>query len=485
LPTGPAFHTSFRFSRLILVIAVLFFFLPAGSQVCQGSFGDPVVNMNFAPNVRGAEAYAPGYTYTSNVCPNDGFYTVTNTIGNCFNNVWVLTNDHTGDGSGFMLVNASYTPGDFFLTSITNLCPGTTYEFAAWITNVMAPPTGIRPNITFKIETLSGAVLQQFSTGDIDIIGQWQKYGLFFTTPSDNPVIVLRMTNNAPGGYGNDLAIDDITFRPCGPVVQAGIQGYGDTVEICEGNQASYTFGATVSSGYQSPAYQWQVSTDSGFTWRDIPGATVPVFQRLPTAAPGKYFYRLTVIDVRVAGLTHCRIASNGVLIHVHPKPVVDAGRDRIMLGGRGITLAATAEGEGISYSWTPIDHMNDAGSLNPAVSPPGDIIYKLSAVSAFGCTNEDDVAIKVVAGIFVPNAFTPNNDGRNDTWEIPYLDPAFGAEVSVFNRWGQLVYRTAGSVVSWDGTLNGIAQGAGTYVYFVRSKEYDINIKGTITLIR
>jgi gliding motility-associated-like protein len=384
-----------------------------------------------------------------------------------------------------MLVNASFTPGDFFVATVSDLCPNTTYEFAAWIANVMIPTSSIKPNLTFRIETPSGTVLEEFSTGDIHLVGTWEQYGLFFTTPPNNPVIVLRITNNAPGGYGNDLALDDITFRPCGPTVQAVIEGHSDTVHICVGDNSSYTFAASVSAGYQSPVYQWQTSQDSGRTWRDIPGANSLGFLRVPTAAPAKYLYRLTVADGRLSGLAACRIASNQVSIHVHPNPVVDAGPDRILLAGRTITLNGHAEGEKINYLWSPPVDISNPAILNPVVSAQAPQYYTLSAESEFGCVGDDEMYVKVVAGIFVPNAFTPNKDGKNDTWEVPYLDPAFGAEVNVFNRWGQLVYRTLGSTVSWDGTINGIPQGAGTYVYHIFSKPHKINLKGTLILIR
>jgi len=92
---------------------------------------------------------------------------------------------------------------------------------------------------------------------------------------------------------------------------------------------------------------------------------------------------------------------------------------------------------------------------------------------------------VKVVAGIFVPTAFTPNNDGRNDYWRIPYLDPLQGATVSVFNRYGQLVYQAAGTAVSWDGTFKGIPQNTGTYVYLIQFKDGTPDMKGTFTLVR
>ncbi len=64
---------------------------------------------------------------------------------------------------------------------------------------------GIKPNITFNIETPSGKVLQSYSTGDIPENLGWKQYGFFFATTVDINSVILRMTNNAPGGCGNDI----------------------------------------------------------------------------------------------------------------------------------------------------------------------------------------------------------------------------------------------------------------------------------------
>jgi gliding motility-associated-like protein len=475
--------SNFRAGAFLLFPA--FLSIAARAQLCTGSLGDPVVNMTFGAG-QSNQGIAPGYSYTASSCPNDGFYTIAKATSACFNNSWTtVSTDHTGDNSGFMLVNASFTPGDFFVTSVNDLCPNTTYEFASWIMNVMLPTSSIKPNITFRIETPTGQILNQFSTGDITLIGEWKQYGFFFTTLQDNPSIVLRMTNNAPGGYGNDLALDDITFRPCGAKVAAVIENHTDTVDICEGNMDDFILHGEASAAYLLPVYQWQLSTDTGRTWKDIPGANTTTWVRQPTAAPGKYWYRMAVVEQRSAAITNCRISSNQVFINVHPKPVVSAGPDRIMLKGNPVKLNGKAEGEDVNFSWAPFVFMNDAGILNPTVSPTDEFDYTLSAESAYGCTNEDQVHVKVVNGIFVPNAFTPNNDGKNETWEIPYLDPSFEAEVSLFNRYGQMVYHVNSAKVSWDGTVKGVAQGSGIYVYIISSKLFNINMRGTIALIR
>lgn len=166
--------------------------------------------------------------------------------------------------------------------------------------------------------------------------------------------------------------------------------------------------------------------------------------------------------------------------------PLFLAGPDKTIVSGEQIVLTASnASGGNIQFSWVPPDHLDNDSILNPVASPVGNTLYTLSAVSAFGCRSEDQVLIKVVAGIFVPTAFTPGNDGKNDNWQIPFLDPAKGATVTVYNRNGQLVYQVKGAVVNWDGRYKGMPQPSGVYVYHVRFKGGAGDMKGIITLIR
>jgi gliding motility-associated-like protein len=478
-------HFSLR-SLLTIFFSGFLFYLQA--QICTGSLGDPVVNITFGNGGNSTTGYTPtsAYTYTSTSCPDDGFYTITNRTAGCFGNSWITVNsDHTGNGA-FLLVNATYAPGDFLVTKVTDLCPNTTYEFAAWIMNVMAR-SAIKPNITFRIETIGGTVLKEFSTGDIleTFSAIWKQYGFFFTTPVNNPEIVLRMTNNAPGGIGNDIAMDDITFRPCGSILlTSSIQGNSNIVDICKGNTNSYTFTSTVTAGYTNPVYQWQLSTDSGKIWKDIPGAASLSYLRTATGI-GAYWYRLSVTEKSSEAVIACRISSNNVIINVHPPPYVNAGPDRVIITGNTLNLAGQVTGENPAYYWDPPDYLSDIKLTDPLLTPVESRIYTLYAESPYGCKNNDAVSIKVVAGIFVPTAFTPNNDGKNDSWRIPFLDPLFGAVVNVYNRYGQLVYHAEGTAVDWDGTYKRLQQSAGTYVYYIHFKERYKDMKGTLTLIR
>jgi len=172
-------------------------------------------------------------------------------------------------------------------------------------------------------------------------------------------------------------------------------------------------------------------------------------------------------------------------VINVHVKPVVDAGADRIIFAGEVVNLQGNVAGEDPVYYWGPPDNLSDINILDPVASPASEKKYTLYATSAFGCKNEDAMTIKVVAGIFVPTAFTPNNDGKNDKWRIPFLDPTLGATVIVYNRYGQIVYKVEGKTVEWDGTFNGKPQATGTFVYYISFKSRRKDMKGTFTLIR
>ncbi len=115
------------------------------------------------------------------------------------------------------------------------------------------------------------------------------------------------MRNNAPGGAGNDIALDDITFRPCGPQISVRISGRSEKVDLCETDTVSLLFTSEVAAGYINSIYQWQVSTDGGLQWLDIAGATSLSYIRKRTIA-GKYLYRLSVVENENVGIVSCRI---------------------------------------------------------------------------------------------------------------------------------------------------------------------------------
>ncbi|MFX8964974.1 gliding motility-associated C-terminal domain-containing protein, partial [Acinetobacter baumannii] len=91
----------------------------------------------------------------------------------------------------------------------------------------------------------------------------------------------------------------------------------------------------------------------------------------------------------------------------------------------------------------------------------------------------------KVLKEPSIPNAFSPNGDGINDTWIIKYLESYPGATVDVFNRYGQSVFHSEGYSMNWDGTFKGQALPIGTYYYIVDPKNGRKKMQGSVTIIR
>jgi hypothetical protein len=150
---------------------------------------------------------------------NDGQFSFVNSVHDDFSGAWHTgALDHTeSDKGGYMfLVNSDYQPHLFFNGTINNLRIGLRYEFSVYLANLMAVP-GILPNVLFEVRSLTSGnnLLAQLTSGDVPSTSEmtWAKYGLSFTASSES--VNLLMISNAPGGYGNDLAIDDITLRVC------------------------------------------------------------------------------------------------------------------------------------------------------------------------------------------------------------------------------------------------------------------------------
>lgn len=385
-----------------LLICVSF---SAKGQLCNGSLGDPVVHITFGTGTPGAlPASVTTYKYTGSSCPNDGEYSLKDITFNCFSGSWhTVTGDHTpNDALGnYMLVNASFVPGDFYLDTIRGLCPNTNYEFAAWVKNVLKPSScnfaGIKPNLTFRIETLTGTVLTVYNSGDIpsEDPAPWKQYGTFFQTPIGTSDVVIRLTNNAPGGCGNDLALDDITFRPCGPSINATVGTTGSSdIGGCANDNKVYLLQASYSPGiYANPSFQWQSSTDNGITWTNIPGANSTSYSR-PASGIGVYSYRMLIADGPNINSISCRLASNTITVTI-TQP--DAQVTNYVFGCYGSTIAFYAAG-GSTYSWTGPNGFtsNIQGPTIPKVQFTNSGWYKVVVTDYRGCTDSDSTNLVV-----------------------------------------------------------------------------------------
>lgn len=170
----------------------------------------------------------------------------------------------------------------------------------------------------------------------------------------------------------------------------------------------------------------------------------------------GEYYVR--------TGSGACSDESERIIIQLSEVDV-DAGPDHMINIGESVQLTTVTSGSVSSYYWEP---GNVAPTASPTVSPAESTTYTVLVTDIYGCTASDEVHVKVVLPLFIPNAFTPNGDGVHDVWEVQGLERFADLKVEIYNRWGNLIYSSRGSYKPWDGKKNGEYMPVGTYYYVI-----------------
>jgi gliding motility-associated-like protein len=163
------------------------------------------------------------------------------------------------------------------------------------------------------------------------------------------------------------------------------------------------------------------------------------------------------------------------------------AGNDTVFAIGQPIQLHGSG---GEFYKWTPSAGLNADNVADPVVTLEHDAQFVLTASTTIGCATSDTVNFKVYKGpdLYVPSAFSPNNDGRNDEFKFIAVGMKSVELFQVFNRYGQIVYSSTEIMKGWNGKMNGVNQPSGTYVWMIKGIDLSGSVlfkKGTITLVR
>ena len=160
---------------------------------------------------------------------------------------------------------------------------------------------------------------------------------------------------------------------------------------------------------------------------------------------------------------------------------------------GESLQLNALTNQVGlVTYSWSPAFGLSCTDCANPIFDGVYSYTYNVTVTNNTGCTATANVPVTVIPlyDVFIPNIFTPNGDGTNDTWQLFGNMKAFKQmEVMVFNRWGEKVFESTDINFGWDGRFKGDFALPGVYSYSAKfvwlNNHSDSNYKGTITLIR
>ena len=403
----------------ILLLQVSFSFSQLG--FCSGTKGEPIFLENFGSGTTYGPALAAGvtnYTYVNAGFPQDGEYTLfhrTNLIPNSQN--WHYSLDHTpdnepnGTNGKCLIVNASNTPGQFYNRTVTGLCSNTTFEFSAWLMNIVnsasggcSGTSGIPINVTFEIWNATNTVLlQSGSTGNIAGASSpsWNQFGLVFTMGAGQTSVILKMRNNGAGGCGNDLAIDDIMFRACG--VSSSISNAGNssnTITVCQNQAISNPTLVVTSAAPATTVYQWQQSSD-GVNFSSIAGATATTYT-LPNAVPSaNAYYRVKLAnDVANINNNFCSTLSDVFRVLVNPLPNAPVSLGAVSQCTNSLATLAVSVGSNQSVNWydAPTNgNLLQSNATTYATSTLG-TYYAQAYSTTTGCLSANRTPVSLVA---------------------------------------------------------------------------------------
>ena len=141
------------------------------------------------------------------------------------------------------------------------------------------------------------------------------------------------------------------------------------------------------------------------------------------------------------------------------------------------------------TYEWNPSDDLTCDDCPNPIASPLESTIYEVIVTNDFGCFDTFNIVVNVKVrtddDLIVPNTITPNGDGYNDTWVIPFLDRFKDNQVIIINRWGDEVFQSKPYQNDFNGNYEGRNLPDGTYYYILILGEDFGTLKGPLTIIR
>ncbi|MGK7396373.1 MAG: gliding motility-associated C-terminal domain-containing protein [Candidatus Cyclobacteriaceae bacterium M3_2C_046] len=179
-----------------------------------------------------------------------------------------------------------------------------------------------------------------------------------------------------------------------------------------------------------------------------------------------------------------CSSKKSAVKVDYLDPPVLEAGEDHRLLQNQSVILQPS--GDYITFSWNPIEGLDNPALRNPTASPDQTTTYRVSATNNSGCEASDSLTVFVYEGITIPNAFSPNDDGHNDTWIIPLIELYPQHQVYIFNRWGNMVYKSNGNYVPWDGKIaNTNVIEPGTYIYKIQLNPSEPVFQGELVVIQ
>ncbi|MBO9632715.1 MAG: PKD domain-containing protein [Chitinophagaceae bacterium] len=228
---------------------------------------------------------------------------------------------------------------------------------------------------------------------------------------------------------------------------------------------------------------------DTAITWKWDPGGNGPT----------------TVVKYQQTGTYTVKLHATNLLgcsgdiskdIFVPPLPDIKFAEEPVIPVGGNVTLPASYIGDIVSWSWTPTTNLSCADCPNPVASPKYDTKYIVQVTDSYGCTNAQGITVHVQCNdknYFVPNTFSPNNDGHNDRFYPRGSNITRISSMKIFNRWGEILFERKNFAANdpaagWDGTYKGKPANPDVYIYvieFICENAAIVPFRGNVTLLR
>ncbi|GIV26476.1 MAG: hypothetical protein KatS3mg027_0290 [Bacteroidia bacterium] len=441
--------------------------LIAGSA---GTYSVTVTGTNGCTAVATATVYgnsnAPQVTLSSSsatiTCSNPSV-TISATVPGTVTSASYSWSPSSGISSGANSSSATFTLGGSYNLTVTDNSNGCSTTTVVNIVSDQNPPSvtlsASNPSITCTNGTVDISVNPVNSTDTF----LWSGSGTFTgqgtatistTTSGTYQVVVTNTVNgcsttqNISIGFDNNLVLSVS----------------GNTL-VCQGSNI-------VINASGANTYTWTDGTNTYTT----NGINVPAVANITYTLTGQTgaCVSSTIIGVNVS-------PSITVLVSATPNNSIAIG-DQVQLNATGAS----------NYSWTPIDGLDNPNSPSPKASPVVTTTYCAIGINSNGVCS-DSACIKIYVDtrcpeLFVPNVFSPNDDGVNDKLQVFGTKCVKEFKMVIFDRWGEKVFETDDVNATWDGTYNGKDMSGATFVYYIKGLYKDgkpIDLKGNFTIVK
>jgi len=451
--------------------------------------------------------------------------------------------DRSGGNGNMLMINGSSSKNVKVWYQTITVTPHTNYVFSAWVQS-LAPNNPAHLQFSINGNRIGSDLFASTQTCE------WERFYNTWNSGS-NTKATIAIVNMNQQLVGNDFALDDLFFGEVVilqesikvTVVEKPIVAIMADTLICEGEQVQlwaagaqqYSWTPSVSlsasdipnpvaSPAQTTSYHVTALGSNGCLVIDSVRVSIqqkPVFNLLPainsickgdsvtlTAIGGDDYKWLpnanlisngssaivfpnenTAFSVFVDNKT-CKVSETlQTTVHVKPLPQSSISKSNDIDCANTTTQLVASGGQ--IYNWFPATGISNVNIANPTASPRQNTTYHVRVSNADGCSVEDSVTVLVTNSgsdnFYVPNAFTPDGNGKNDCFSVKYKGVVDDFHMVIYNRWGEVVFSTKNIANCWDGKYKGVEQQTGVFVYSIKAQTFcgPIEKRGVLTLIR